>query len=346
MTPGPTITSHATEAEIDRNNIKIFILAALGIGASMLSARIFMAFLSDIRTDYFAVWAVSVCVFVTFIMLQTMFVKSQTKLQVIMFLQGIAPTAVLFKYLYPSVSLSLFMGIFASAVFYMIAAHRGWTILANSLSIKFSFIARNTIPKAMTGLLIFSALFSYAYYFEEGNFTEELGRSISDRILISSEPLVEMWFPGVSFSQNGKDFFEKIAAAQLEKIPFEEAAKNPMLAAFGTMPEKEKQKLISEAATKVRYTMEKSFGAFPVHEPVRESIFNIARDWVNRMNEKFGGVFPALLIAALSFSAKGVFSLFHWCISLLAFLSYKFLVVTGFAYTNLESRSREFILLS
>jgi hypothetical protein len=30
----------------------------------------------------------------------------------------------------------------------------------------------------------------------------------------------------------------------------------------------------------------------------------------------------------------------------LAFLSYKFLIVTGFAYTNIESRSREFILLS
>ncbi len=346
MTPGPTITSQATEAEVDRNNLKITILGILGIGASILAARIFMALLADLRTDYFVVWGVSVCVFITLLMLQTIFIKSRTKLQMLMFLQGIAPAVLLFEYFYPAVSFPLFIGIFLSCFFYMIAANRGWTILANSLNIKFSFIAKNTIPKALTGVLIFSSLFAYTYYFEAGKFTKDLGQSVVYQLLDASQPLVEMWFPGVSFSQSGKEFFERIATTQLEKIPFEEAAKNPALAEFGKLPEKEKQKIIVEAGAKVRIAAESSFGAFPANEPVKNSVFIIVQSWTKDMKQKFGDVFSIVLTIIIFFSLKGFFALFHWLAALVAFLTYKFLIVTGFAYTNIESRSREFILLS
>lgn len=346
MTTGPTITSQSNEAEIDRNNMKISILAILGMGASALSARIFIEVLSHLRWDYFLMWAAAVTVFITLVVLQTVFVKSQGKLQTIMFFQGLAPAAVTFEYLFPEISMPIFVGLFLCSLFLMVGANRGWKILANSLSIKFSFIAKNTVPKAITGVLIFSSLLAYTHYFVAEKFTDELGKSITYEILNSSEPMVKLWFPDTSFSQTSKDFFEQVARAQLQRISIEEAAQNPMIADFSRLSEKQKERVIVEAGEKVREAMEGSFGPFPKDEEVRSAVFSVLKSSVISIQEKTGNAFPIFAIALIFFIIKGMFALFHWLIVGISFLVYKFLIVTGFAYTNLENRSREFILLS
>lgn len=342
----PTITSRSNEAEIDRNNFKIVILALVGIAASVFSAIVFLEVLSNLRADYFFAWIGIVVFFLILVMLQTMFVKSRGKLQIIMFLQGIAPAVVVSEYIFPTISVPVFVGLFAFSFFLMAGANRGWQILANSLFIKFSFVAKNTLPKAITGVLLFSSLLAYTHYFSAGKFTDELGRSITYEILAFSEPIVHLWFPDLSFSQQSKEFFENVARTQLQKIPIEDAAENAMGIEFWQLPESQKEKAVVQAGQKVREAMEHSFGQFPEQEEVRNAIFSIVKKSVGDAEEKFGNVFAIAVAAAAFFAMKGVFALFQWVIVGVSFLAYKFLVVTGFAYVNFESRSREFILLS
>lgn len=346
MTQAPTITSRSNEAEIDRNNLKIAILALVGVAASVFSAMVFLEVLSNLRVDYFLAWAGIVVLFMMLVMLQTVFIKSQGKLQAIMFLQGIAPAVVVLEYIFPVVSAPVFAGLFAFSIFLMAGANRGWQILGNSLSIKFSFIAKNTLPKAITGILIFSSLLAYTHYFTAGKFTDELGRSITYEILASSEPVVRLWFPDLSFSQQSKEFFEGVARAQLQRIPIGDAAENAMMTEFSKLPESQKEKIVVQAGQKVREAMERSFGQFPEREEARNAIFSILKKSVAGAQERFGNVFAIGIIVAAFFAIKGMFALFQWIIVGMSFFAYKFLVVTGFAYTNLENRSREFILLS
>lgn len=347
MTPGPTITSQSNEAEIDRNNLKIIILGVLGMGMSALSASLFLRVLSVLQLSYFFLWVGAVIAFVTLVVLETIFIKSRGKLQAIMFFQGLAPAVVLSEYLFPEIVLPIFVGLFVCSFFLMIGASRGWQILANSLSIKFSFVARNTISKAITGILIFSSLLAFTYYFIAGNFTEALGRSVTYEVLASSESMIHLWFPGVHFTDSSRSFFEKIARTQLQKISLEEIAKNQAISKFHQLSEQQKEKIVAEMGEKIRAATEKSLGGtFAPQEEVRSAIFSALKKMIGDIQERTGNIFPIVVAVFLFAVMKGIFSFFHWLIIGISFLVYKFLIITGFAHTSLENRSREFVLLS
>ncbi len=349
MTPGPTVTAQAVEAEIDRSILKIIFLALFGAGLSVLSVKLFLNFLLDIQSGFFFLWLAAAIGFLVVILLETIFIKSRMKLIGIMFLQGIVPLALFIDQLYPIISVPLITGAGLFVLFLILGSHKGWRFLGESLTIRFSFMAKIVLPKVVMGMIFLLLSVMYIQYFELNKFTDTLGRSVVSEMLIASEPVVKLWFPNVNFDQNTQSFFESVAEAQLKNIRVETTRGDGARVSveFKTLTDDMKKKIISDVGEKIRIIFEeKSNSSFSPNTLIKESIFLATKKYIQNSSEKMGSLFSIIVIIIAFFTFKGVFSLIHWLISLIAFLIYKFLVVVGFAYINLESRSREFILLS
>jgi hypothetical protein len=104
--------------------------------------------------------------------------------------------------------------------------------------------------------------------------------------------------------------------------------------------------MIQEVADKLRSAFEGTYGSLDNSQTMSEAIFAVFSGWFKTIDEKTVGTLPAMFAIAAFFAAKGIFALFYWLGSLIAFLIYKFLIVTGFAHTSLETRRREFVVLS
>lgn len=344
MPPTPVVISQSSEPEIDKSLPKIIILAIFGIGLSVLSTYFFSEFLVDASLNNFFGWFFSIIGFFVFVILEAFFVKSSSKIFCIMFLQGVAPLSIFWNNLYPEPLISLLVGGFIYAMFLMISASRGLSILRNSVSIKFFFVSRNMLPKMITGALIFMSIITYASYFELGRFTDQLGRSIVYETLNSSEPIIKMWFPAASFNDKTNDFFRHIAEAQLNKVKI--SLQNDQVIDFSKLPESVKERLIQENGDKISKSLQQTFVAISPEITMKDAIYRSIKQYVDDFSVKTKALFGIIVAVALYFTFKGIFSLLHWLIGLIAFVFYKFLIITGFAYLNIESTSREFTLLS
>ncbi len=346
MSPEPTIISKSSEAEADANSLKIIILALFGMGMSVLTTYVFSRVLSSLSSVGFAIWAGSVMIFSVFVVLQALFIKNRGRLAFIIVLEGLVPLAIIYKYVYPIISVPVAIGLGLGIVCFMVGAFRGWGVLRESLNIKLALVSKAVIPPVVTGVLIFSAMFMYVNYFTAGGFSKDIGRSVVNGLLTTSEPVIHLLSSDVSFKQTPKEFFTTIARTQFEKIPFSEAIKKPEFQDFRNLPEKEKSRMINEVADKLRISVEEKYGYFDDSQTMSDGIFAVLLRWFVTMNEKTAGTLPAIFAIMAFFAIKGVFALFYWLPSLLAFLIYKFLIVTGFAHTSLETRRREFVVLS
>lgn len=349
MTPGPTVTAQANEAEIDRSVLKIILLTLLGAGLSVLLVKLFLNFLLNVQSAFFFLWLGAAVAFLVVILLQTIFIKSKIKLVGIMFLEGIIPLVLFTDQLYPVMSVPLMVGTGFFALFLVLGSYKGWRFLGESLTIRFSFMAKIVLPKVVMGMIFLLLSVLYIQYFELNKFTDTLGESIVSETLIASEPVVKLWFPNVNFNQSVRSFFESVAEAQLRNIRVETTRSDGarVSAEFKTLTDEMKKQIIIDAGEKVRMVFEeKSSSSFSPDAPIKNAVFLAIKKYIQNNSEKMGSLFPIIVVIIAFFTFKGIFSLIHWLISLIAFLVYKFLVAVGFAYINLESRSREFILLS
>jgi len=343
------VTAQANEAEIDRSVLKIILLALLGAGLSVLSVKLFLNFLLNVQGVFFFLWLAAAVAFLVVILLQTIFIKSKMKLVGVMFFQGIVPLVLFVDQLYPVTSVLLMVGAGFFTLFLVLGSYKGWRFLGESLTIRFSFMAKIVLPKVVMGMIFLLLSVLYIQYFELNKFTDTLGESIVSETLIASEPVVKLWFPNISFNQSVKSFFESVAEAQLRSIRVETTRSDGVRVSveFKTLTDEMKKQIIVDAGEKVRMAFEeKSASPFSPDTSMKSAIFLATKKYVQSNSEKMGNLFPAIVLLVAFFTFKGIFSLIHWLISLIAFLIYKFLVAVGFAYINLESRSREFILLS
>ena len=349
MIPGPIVTAQANEAEIDRSVLKIVLLTLISVGFSVLSVKLFLNFLLNVQSGFFFLWLGAAVAFLVVVLLQTIFIKSKIKLVGIMFLQGIIPLALFIDQLYPVISVPLMVGTGFFALFLVLGSFKGWRFLGESLTIRFSFMAKIVLPKVVMGMIFLLLSVMYVQYFELNKFTDVLGESIVSETLIASEPVVKLWFPNISFNQSVRSFFESVAEAQLRNIRVETTRSDGARVSveFKTLTDDIKKQIVSDAGEKVRVVFEeKSGSSFSPDASIKSAVFLATKKYIQTNSEKMGSLFPIIIMIVAFFSFKGIFSLIHWLISLIAFLIYKFLVAVGFAYVNLESRSREFILLS
>ncbi len=347
MEPGLQVISESKEAETDRSVWKIIILGILGIVASVASVSGFNRLL--LGADYLYFWPTIIAstLFLIISILQIVLIKGLYKLTIIAFLESAAPLVILWDKIYPQPSIALAVGAAFAFIFLFAAARRGRSVLENSIKMRFFEATKTFLPKIATGFLIFFSLILYLNYFEWGNFTQEMGRRVVAGVLMGSEPIVKVIVPAVSFQSTVRDLLKGLAAEELNKtkIAISGVSGGPETD-FRSLPLQDQQKLIIQATDQLQKIMITQFGNVDPNEKVSDFAYDLVLKYSSDLSKSSPWILPAIVILVFFFAIKGILVLLYWLIALLAFLFFKMLIVFGFAYMNLETRSREFILLS
>ncbi len=347
MTPGLQVISESREAETDRSIWKIMILGILGIVASVASISGFNRLL--IAGNYIYLWPTLIIfsVFLIISILQLFLIKSLYKLGIIVFLESAIPLLLFWDKIYPQPSAILVSGAALAFVFLFFAARRSRKILENNIKIRFFETTRTFLPKIVTGFLIFFSVILYLNYFEWGNFTQDIGRSAFSGVLAGSEPIVSMIVPGVSFQSTVRDFLKGLATNELNKtsISIPDVSSSSPETYFRFLPEKDQENFINQATDQLQNAMAAKFGKIDPNEKFSDFAYDVISKYSSDISSSSPWILPAIVILLFFFIIKGISMLLYWLISFIAFIFFKMLIVMGFTYFNLETRSREFTLL-
>jgi len=348
MTTPITITSESKEAEVDRSLVKIILLGVLSVGLSFLATHLFKVFLGTMLPLDFLLWFVTSVAFLIVAVLEVVFIKSSGKLTFLMCLNGFIPLTLFLEELFPNPAIPLLAGGALAILFLIIGAQRGWNILAEGMTIRFGLAVRNMLPKAVTGILIFLCAATYVSYFQLHQFTPTAGKNLFEASLVYAEPVVRIWFPGTSLNATAGDFFKQVATSEIANIPTSELSNITGGAAlnFGALPAAVKERVIIEAGVRIQQAFADTYGTVRADEPIKDVFFRLIKKYADEASTNMGSAFAVFVAVLLFFALRGFFSLILWFIVFLSFLVYKFLVIVGFAYVSVESRSREFVILS
>lgn len=345
----PTIEARSKEAEIDKSPTKIALLAVFGVAMSALTTFTFLRLLSAINASNLLLWLGAVLLFFSLAILQVFFVKRASKLMAICAVEVLAASAFFIPQFYPFPSIPLIVGIALFAVLFMVGSYDGWKFVSESLSVRFSFVTRNFLSRALLGFLLFSSAVLYVSYFELGRFNPEDGKILLTSSVISIEPALKVAFPGSSLNESVNQFFRRAAEAELRKIPktkVPEGLSRDERVDFQILTKQQQERAITEAAGVLHATFEKAIGSLPKDALLKDALFSVIAERIDAFSEKTKSYF-GILVALLFFSlGKAFFAVFGVVIRSIAFLFYKLLFVLGFAYMSVETRNREFIMLS
>lgn len=348
MTPGIQVISESREAETDRSVWKIILLGLLGIAASVASVAGFGRILSGLNYFYFWPTLIAFTLFVVFSILQIFLVKGLGKLAIIVFLESVAPLALFWDKLSPHFPVFLTLGSAVLFIFLFAAARRGRKVLENSIEMNFFETSKSFLSKITTGFLIMFSVLLYLNYFEWGNLTAEMGRRIVAETLSISKPFVKIIFPGVSLEGTVHDLLKSMAMEQLKNTRLQipgVSASSPETD-FRSLPQRDQDKLTDQAITQLQTVVAGRFGSFNPNEKISDFVYGLVNRYLASSMNASPWILPAVAVLAFFFALKSILVLFHWLFTLLAFMVFKILILTNFAYYNLETRSREFILLS
>lgn len=348
MTPGIQVISESREAEVDRRIWKIILLGFLGVVASVATVSGFNHFLLDMNYFYFWPTVIAFTFFVVLTILQIFLIKGLEKLSIIAFVESAAPLALFWDRLYPQTNVILVLGAVFAFIFLFIAARRGRNTLGNSIKLNFFEISKSFVPKVVTGFLIFFSILLYLNYFEWGNFSEELGRRIVSGVVTSSEPIVKIIMPGVSLNLTVHELLRSMATEQLKNTRFSVpgvSASSPETD-FRALPKRDQEKMINQAIGQLQSAMVSKFGNINPNEKIADFAYGLVSKYFSDSINSSPWILPIITVSLFFFFMKGILVLFYWFFTLLAFLIFKSLIFFDFAYYNLETRSREFILLS
>ena len=349
MSPNPTVISQSKEPEEDRSLWKIIILALFGAGLVIVATHFFNEFLLTAGYSNLFFSFLFVGIFLVVMILQVFFIKDGFKMAGVTFLQGgVAPLIVFYPKIYPAPSLVLIAGSLIFFIFMVSAAIKGQRVLANSLEVRFFFTARNILPRVFTGFLIFFTIVLYLNYFLWDNFNDELGKVLVGQTLDSSRPIVGIVFSDISFNKTVQNFLDVIAENQLRKIRpglASRAGTEPAID-FQSLSPPEKAEVVKQFSLGLKKELEKIVGPLNVNEPVKGEVFKIVKNYFSGLSDALKSALGLVLALVFFFSIKGMASLLYWFIELVAFVLFKFLLITGFARISLENRGREFVILS
>lgn len=347
MDPNPKIISQSQELETDKSLLKIFFLGVLAALFSFSAIYSFNQFLLTSRFGYLGWSLVTSTGFLVMVILEVLFIKSLAKLNLLIFLQSVAPLLVFSARLFPKPSYLLLSGAGIFFLLLMMITSQGVRLIANSVKIRFFGLADIILPKAVTALLVFMSVILYLNYFEWGKFNDRLGQASVDQILILSKPIVRFWFGDFSFNQSAGDFLKIISESQLKNLKpeligsqIEELDLN-----FDRLSPQAKNVLIEQSAKELRITLEKKLGPIDLKEPINELVYHRIKDYINNLPVKSKSSLGFTIVLLIFLTIKGIVPIFYWLIGSIAFIVFKLLLLSGFAYITLESRSREFILL-
>lgn len=345
--PNLEIISERREPETDRSVWKILILGLFGVAASAAAVSGFMNFSTNPSAPYFWTFVVAAIFFWAFVLLQIFFVKGFWKLFGITLCEVLVPLAV-FRVHFDSMTLPFLLIAAVLGLLFMGAAlRRGRKTVENSIEPQFFSVSKNVLPKLTSGLLVFLSILLYLNYFVWGNFTDALGRMMVQNVMSSSEPVVHLWIPNVSFNMSVQTFLDTLVTSELRKTSFTVAdtGGRTQQLIFQELPPKQQELYLEQAKQQLNGVFAKQFGNVNRNVSVSAFVYDLLKGYVGAMGPAASGILSVASIILVFLFMKGIAVLLYWLIGLVGFVLFKLCIVTGFAVMSVEARNRQFLVL-
>ncbi len=352
MEPSLQIVSESKEAEEDKSWWKLVLLAILGMGASFGTFYYFNDFILKLNAASFWFFVCLFGLFLIFTILHIFFVKSFWKLFLVVFLEVFTPLMIFrgeFAGANSNDARILILGFVVGFYFVFLGVRRGYRTISNSLKMHFFEISRRMLPRVASGMLIVLSVVFYLSYFSWNLAPANAGQAIVNTFLSDFSPFSGIVVPGLKISgdENMGDIVKSLALSKVQEAKVSIVDQNQtMEVTYANLPPDYQAKVLNQVIGQLEASLKDKFGVFDSNETVSQFAYSVVSQYFVKFEDLLGIYAPVVLAAALFFIAKGTVALFYWLIELLAFLLLKILIVFGFAYTNLETRTREFMLLS
>lgn len=299
-------------AEVDTSILKISIIAGIGVLAAVASSYFTSLIYKEPDANNFILAAASVFLFIIIFFLQSLFVKSKN----INLLIALGETLGLASFLiFSNYSFILLIAIALTYLALYASIKKGQSELKNQLVINVNKIAKFSVPKIVTAIVILIAVvYSQPFFPENIN----ISKSLIKRIIAPSEMIVKI-----------ADNYLKLG---LKNFSVEMTI--PQIAAESGLP----KELIEMQL--------QSFGmSIKPGESILDGIYNFVNDKVKKLDQTvrwaiFGSMFLLIFLTIKSF-----LWLFYWLIYILIYLFYEILMAVGFAKLSYEQISKEILIL-
>lgn len=321
-------SGNGNEVNVDKSISKIIFLAILGgIFLAIFGYFLKLVFLRG-EFNFFLLMILSATVFLIIFLLQSVFIKSLRRINLIIFLECLALFGSFYdKFLTPAISYG------AIAVFLILiwANRNGVREMENMLKINFWRVSKIVLPKSIMGLAIFSSfvfvgLNKGEFFISSANF---------EKLILPAAPIIEPFFPDFDFSLSLDQLIANLVNQEISAMPQAQ-----------DLPKSAKNQLINQSSKEMKNKILNLLGV-PVDTKMKitDAAYEAIKKRFSDLPENFKGF---ILIGAAFFLFLTIES-FAWpirlIISAIAFIIYEILLALGFASIILEGRSREIILL-
>lgn len=343
----PEIVSQSKEPDVDRGNWKILLLGLSISVAGFFSFLYLDKFLTGLGGLHLALFILVSLVFFVLVVIASFLVKSEWKLYLISFFGSLASLAVFYDRLFLKTGAILAVGAALMLVF-LNAGFRGASqSIGNSLRLKFFLTAKAITPKVVTGFIVFAAIIFFGNYFLWDKFNDSLGRRVFENALASSGLAFKIWLPESNFNQTVEQFLEGVAEAQLEKtdIRLPLGGNSETRIDFSRLAPEVRSALVKQSAGEALLYIESKIGPVDEKKSVREVGYGLISEFVSGFTPRAKMMWGLVLAILIFYAARSVAGLLYWIINGFSFIIFKLLIVLGFAYMSVETKTREFVLL-
>lgn len=321
LTDNSTILNVPTEAiDADQSMVKIYIIIACGVLLSALTSYLF-------ANGYLLGGFISLVFLSVILVLQSFFIKGLDKLFVAACLESVAGGGFFY---------ANFSGVFVIIIVTLVAilVKSSFDVkreLETSLKIRFWKICKISLSGNIPALL----LFFLALLFIKGNFFTEI--NFTNFILKPTSPIIVAYLPGFEPNKNTKEFITQILVNNFTEIEKQ---------TLGKLSPAVRNQVITDLVNKFSTNLENSIGSIiDLNKPISTNIYTAIISAYNGLTGN-SRIFAIIIgVISIYYLIASVMFILYLPIAFIVYIFYGIILTTGFALVQLESRSREVIVL-
>jgi hypothetical protein len=305
--------------DVDRSVVKIIIVVLFGIISAVLTGLFF-------EKGEYIFSLISALAFLVVFIIQNIFIKSFDKIFIADFLQVAALSAMFYK---------LFSGYLLAAIIVLIillfkASFDAKRELNSTLKIRFFRISKLILGSAAPAVFIFLV----AIFLIQGVSIKE---SWLDRAFYPVTPFVKQYLPDFSPQMPVSELLKDMALSGLQESDVEKINELPKWAA---------NQMIEESIAQLEERMEALTGSDIVPEnSVSSNVYSIISDKIAGLSSASRLYLGVIVIVTAFIFIKSLMPIIYPVIAFAAFIIYEILLAVKFAVVQLETRSKEVVIL-
>ncbi len=308
---------------------KFTALLILGIGFAFSFAWFLELFSKSGDWNHLIFSALSAILFLIIYLFQSFFVKINSKLAFMVFIESLAMAAIFIDKLFLLLPLVLIIFL---VLYY--GNYSGKKDLENRLKINFRGISKIVLPKGIVVIaLMFGVVISLSLRSDARKFP--LSPGVFKEIFSVTNPIIQKFLPGIDLSSS----FEKIAKTTAEK-------KIGEIPGAQNLPKAAKQQMINQSLNDFYKSISDFIGAqIDPKQSISDSLYGAIKEKFFKLSESAKDLIFVLIGVLILVSIESIALPIRLFVSFLAFIVYEILLASNFFRISFEDKTKEVILI-